>query len=111
MGLSPDTVAATYTAATGATVGVLSPQGYDRRILTMALVGPAGSAFSLYRGYVIDATQLMVTTGRGQRNTYDAAGSQLLIRAGEAATVVWSGGGAASPGATARVTIITDQGA
>lgn len=108
MGQSPDTVVGAYRADLGAVVGHLQPQGYERRIVTLALVGPAGSAFALYRGYLVDPAQLVVTTGRGQRNTYDAAGAPILVRSGEAATAVWSGGGATDPTATGRLTIVSE---
>lgn len=107
MSQTPDDVPATWSAAAAAVVGTLTPRSYGRRIQSMTLVGPRGSVFALYRGYVADPSALLLTTSRGERNTYDAGGSPVVIRAGEAATFVWSGG-AAAPGGTARATLLSD---
>lgn len=106
-----DAVRGSYSAALGVVVGYLQPQSYDRRVMLMAFTGPAGSAFAMYRGYQLDTAALMVTTSRGSRNTYDAStdASPALVRAGEAATLVWSGGSAIA-GATSSATITSEVG-
>lgn len=107
MAQAPDMIRAVWNPAAGAVVGILPPRPYGRRLASMALVGPAGSTFSLYRGYVIDAAQLVMTTGRGQRNTWTAGGDETVIGSGEAVTVVWSGG-ATSSGSTGTVTLLSE---
>lgn len=107
MSQTPDTVLATWDAAAGAVVGRLAPQPYGRAIQNMTWVGPPGSAFTVYRGYVIDAASVILTSVRGERATATGAGSPLTIQSGEAATFVWSGGAAAA-GQTARATLVSD---
>lgn len=92
--MTPDIVRATYVAALGVLRGVLNPQAYDRRIVKINFTSaPAGSAFTLYRGYQLDDSMVMTTTLIGRRNSYDAdlSSGPILLHANEAATFVWSG--------------------
>lgn len=106
---TPDVVTAAWDGSAGAVVGRLLPQSYGRRIQRIALVGPNGSVFSVYRGYVVDPSALVLTTGRGERNTYEAAGDPVEVGAGEALTFTWAGG-AAGAGTIGRATITSDLG-
>lgn len=104
---APDMIQAVWNAAAGAVVGTLPPRPYARRLASMTLVGPTGSTFSMYRGYVVDRAQLVMTTGRGVRNTWTADAAAPTIGPGEAVTVVWSGGQTAA-GSTGTVTMLSE---
>jgi hypothetical protein len=94
MPLTPDTVRGIYHAPTGSLRGNLQPQSYNRKILKISFAGlPQGVTFALYRGYVVDASNLMTTTLIGSRNSYDAGRGSAPIElfAGEPATFVWEG--------------------
>lgn len=108
---TPDVVQAVYDSARSAVVGRLQPQSYDRRILSINVVGPLGSTFSLYRGYELVDANLISTTSKGSRNQYDSltGGAPVIIRAGEAATFAWTGA-SATVGATATATVISQWG-
>lgn len=111
MPLTSDVVQAVYVAGSDAVVGHLNPQPYDRRIVAMAVQGPANSTLSIYRGYTIDASKLLMRVFPADSRTYDSNNdlAPVKIFAGEAATYAWSGGSADS-GATATATVQSQWG-
>lgn len=107
-GWTQDAVRATYNGAAHAVVGTLVPQSYTRRLSSMTISGPAGSSFTLFRGYVVDVSAILLSASRGEFNTY-TADVPILIRAGEAATFMWAGGQAGVV-ATASATLLCEVG-
>lgn len=110
---TPDLVKALYNATTGTVIGYLQPKPYDRRIISINFVdGPAGSVFTMWRGYVTGA-DVITTTKIGDRNSYDGAldtGAKVLY-ANESATLEWApNGGAFATTVTASANIRSQWG-
>lgn len=110
MPLTPDQVQAVYVAALNAVVGYLQPQPYDRRIVLIAVTGPAGSTLDIYRGYGIGPFKLSRVFPADAR-TYDTdrGDPPINIFAGEAATFAWTSG-AVGAGQTASASVTSKWG-
>lgn len=110
---TPDIVQAIYHIPSGTLRGTINPASYNRRILKITFTNaPLGSSFTLYRGYIVDASTAITTTLIGSRNSYDAGvgSAPIELFAGEAATLVWTGSGVV-PGVTATAAVVSQWGA
>lgn len=104
-----DLVQASWNAAAAAVQGTLQPQSYGRRVVLMAVQGPANSTLTIYRGYVPELTGRVSRVFPADSRTYDAQseGAPIHIRPGEAATFQWTGGSAGA-GQTASCNIVSE---
>jgi hypothetical protein len=109
--LTTDLVNGAWSPALSAVVGYLQPIQLDRRILTMAVIGPANSILRIYRGYVLTAAGLISSVFPADDRLYDSTmgDAPILLRAGEAATFAWTAGASAS-GQVGVVTVTSQWG-
>jgi hypothetical protein len=89
-----DLVQAAWNAALAAVVGYLPPSQVRRRILTIAVTGPANSTLRIYRGYVISAAGLISAVYPADDRLYDSTqgDAPIVLAAGEPATFAWTAG-------------------
>jgi hypothetical protein len=86
-------VSASWSAAEAAVVGYVQPQSYDRRVVLMAINGPANSRLRVYEGYRQLFAHLRTAVFPADIRTYDAATQgALTFVAGLAYTFAWTGG-------------------
>lgn len=111
MPLTPDVVRASWLASSSAVVGTLTPQSYDRRIVTIAVQGPSGSTLRIYRGYKIDPIYLVSSVYPADDRLYDSqmGSAPIKVHAGEAFTFAWTGG-SSGVGVTATATLTSQWG-
>jgi hypothetical protein len=111
MPLTVDVVQAAWNAAAVAVMGHLKPQSYDRRIVSMAIEGPAGSTLKIYTGHMIQVTELKSSVFPASSRLYDSELDQgpITIFAGQAATFAWTGG-SSGPGVTAYAVVNSQWG-
>jgi hypothetical protein len=109
--LTTDVVSAAWVAANAAVVGRLTPQPYQRRILSIAVQGPANSTLRIYRGFVLSQNFLMNSVFPADTRFYDSLAGQapMIVHPGEVLTFAWSGGSSAV-GVTAFATVNSQWG-
>ncbi len=86
----------------------MQPQSYGRRVLLMAVNGPQNSTLTVYRGYIPTVSDRVSAVYPADVRTYDAAGAApIVVRPGEAALFVWTGG-ATAEATPASVNVISE---
>lgn len=109
--LTTDLVRGAWDATLAAVVGVLQPQPYRRRIVSIAIIGPSNSTLRIYRGYGLANTTLVSNVFPADDRLYDSLtdDAPLIIHAGEAVTFAWTGG-ASAVGETGIATVNSQWG-
>lgn len=92
-----DSVTGVWRASLSALVGTIQPQSYTRRVTLMSINCPDRATLKIYRGYTPTLPGQVTSLANANGRTYTAEGGQpIVIRAGEPATFVWSGGNVTS---------------
>lgn len=106
-----DLVNGVWDAASNAVVGRLTPQPYDRRIVLAAVIGPANTTLTIFRGFALINAYAISTVFPADNRTYDSIMDQapMVIFGSEIATFAWTGGSAGS-GQTATATVRSEWG-
>jgi hypothetical protein len=103
-------VSASWSASENAVVGYVQPQSYPRRVVLMAVNGPANTTLRVYEGYRQLVAHLRTAVFPADIRTYDAATQgALTFQPGCAYTFAWTGG-AAGAGQTATAMVQSDTG-
>lgn len=103
---SYEALSASWVAASSAMVATLQPRPYDRIINRIAIVGPASSTFTMYRGFVVDNSFIQTQTSQGQRNVANLT-NPIIAFANETMRMLWTGGSTVST-SSASITLWYD---
>lgn len=104
-------VQAAWVAGLSAVVGNLPPIQLRRRIVTIAVQGPANSILRIYRGYTITVAGLVSNVYPGDDRLYDSTmgDAPIIVAAGEALTFAWTSG-SSGVGQTGSATVTAEWG-
>lgn len=99
-------VQAAWSAALAAVVGYLHPIAQQRRIITIAVQGPANSILRIYRGYTPTPVGLVSSVYPADDRLYDSTmgDAPITVAAGEALAFLWTSG-ASGVGQTGVATV------
>lgn len=109
MPLTQDAVQAVWVPAAGTVRGFLGVQSYKRRVVLIAIQGPAGSTLTIYEGHVPTLQGRRLRVYPATDRTYDSTmgDAPFNIPAGSACCFEWTGG-AVALGATGNAAVTSE---